>query len=45
MTTQEILEDYPELLEIHIQSALASAAERDAKTKVMIHEVTPCIKE
>jgi uncharacterized protein (DUF433 family) len=32
MTTQEIPEDYPELLEIHILSALAFAAERDAMT-------------
>jgi uncharacterized protein (DUF433 family) len=32
MTIAEILEDYPELQEIHIRSALAFAAERDAMT-------------
>jgi uncharacterized protein (DUF433 family) len=34
MMTQEIPEDYPDLLEIHIRSAFAFAAERDAMTKV-----------
>ncbi|MDR0877590.1 MAG: DUF433 domain-containing protein [Treponema sp.] len=38
MTIQEILEDYPELQEVHIRSALAFAAERDAMTKVFVHE-------
>ncbi|MDR3338022.1 MAG: DUF433 domain-containing protein [Treponema sp.] len=38
MTIPEILEDYPELQEIHIRSALAFAAERDAMTKVVVHE-------
>jgi uncharacterized protein (DUF433 family) len=38
MTEQEILEDYPELQQIHIKAALAFAAERDAMTKVLVHE-------
>ena len=38
MTEQEILEDYPELQQIHIKAALAFAAERDAMTKVIVHE-------
>ena len=38
MTEQEILDDYPELLKIHIKAALAFAAERDAITKVIVHE-------
>ena len=38
MTEQEILEDYPELQSVHIKSALAFAAERDAMTKVIVHE-------
>jgi uncharacterized protein (DUF433 family) len=38
MTTPEILEDYPELQGIHIRAALAFAAERDAMTKVVMHE-------
>ena len=38
MTEQEILEDYPELQKIHIKAALAFAAERDAMTKVIVHE-------
>ena len=38
MTEQEILADYPELQSIHIRAALAFAAERDAMTKVMVHE-------
>jgi uncharacterized protein (DUF433 family) len=37
--TAEILEDYPELQEVHIRSALAFAAERDAMTKVIVHEI------
>ncbi|GHU12247.1 hypothetical protein FACS1894161_0050 [Spirochaetia bacterium] len=40
MTHEEILEDYPELEEAHILSALAFAAERDAMTKVVVHEAT-----
>ena len=39
MTEQEILEDYPELQQIHIKAALAFAAERDAMTKVIVHEI------
>jgi len=38
MTEQEIIADYPELEETHIRAALAFAAERDAMTKVIIHE-------
>jgi uncharacterized protein (DUF433 family) len=38
MSTQEILEDYPELQEMHIRAALAFAAQRDAMTKVFVHE-------
>jgi uncharacterized protein (DUF433 family) len=38
MSISEILEDYPELEEIHIRAALAFAAERDAMTKVVVHE-------
>jgi uncharacterized protein (DUF433 family) len=38
MSTQEVLEDYPELQEVHIRAALAFAAERDAMTKVFVHE-------
>jgi len=38
MTEEEILEDYPELQKIHIKAALAFAAERDAMTKVIVHE-------
>jgi uncharacterized protein (DUF433 family) len=40
MTNQEIIEDYPELKEIHIRAALAFAAKRDAMTKVLVHEIT-----
>ena len=38
MTKDEIIEDYPELQEAHIRSALAFAAARDKITKVFIHE-------
>ena len=38
MTEQEILEDYPELQQIHIKAALAFAAKRDTMTKVIVHE-------
>ena len=38
MSEQEILEDFPELQNIHIKAALAFAAERDAITKVIVHE-------
>ena len=38
MTTKEILEDYPELQEVHIRAALDFAANRDKITKVFIHE-------
>jgi uncharacterized protein (DUF433 family) len=41
MTNQEILEDYPELEEVHIRSALAFAAERDAVTKIIVHNKRP----
>jgi uncharacterized protein (DUF433 family) len=40
MTNREIIEDYPELQEVHIRSALEFAAGRDASTKVAICEVT-----
>ena len=38
MGIAEIIEDYPELQEIHIRAALAFAATRDKITKVFIHE-------
>ena len=38
MSEQEIMADYPELQEIHIRASLAFAAERDAGTKVIVHE-------
>ena len=38
MTTDEIIEDYPELQEVHIRAALDFAANRDKITKVFIHE-------
>jgi len=38
LTYSEILEDYPELEEVHIQAALAFAAERVAVTKVFVYE-------
>jgi uncharacterized protein (DUF433 family) len=41
MTSPEILEDYPELQEVHIRSALAFAAERDAITKIIVHNKRP----
>jgi uncharacterized protein (DUF433 family) len=41
MSITEILEDYPELMEIHIRAALAFAARRDAITQVFIHETAP----
>ena len=37
-TAQEIVEDYPELQEIHIRAALAFAAARDKITRVFVHE-------
>jgi uncharacterized protein (DUF433 family) len=37
---KEILDDYPELTEIHIRAVLAFAARRDAMTQVLIHEIT-----
>ena len=38
MTDQEIIDDYPELQKVHIRAALAFAAERDAITRVVVHE-------
>ena len=38
MTILEIIEDYPELKEVHIRAALAFAAARDKITKVFLHE-------
>jgi uncharacterized protein (DUF433 family) len=38
MTTQDILDDYPELQEIHIRAVLTFAAARDTITKVFVHE-------
>jgi uncharacterized protein (DUF433 family) len=37
---EEILNDYPELTEIHVRAALAFAARRDAMTQVLVHEAT-----
>jgi uncharacterized protein (DUF433 family) len=39
MNEQEIITDYPELQGAHIRAALAFAAERDAMTKVITHEI------
>jgi len=38
MTFNEIIEDFPELKDVHIRAALAFAATRDKMTKVFIHE-------
>jgi len=38
MTTGEIIADFPELREVHIYSALAFAAARDAVTEIAICE-------
>ena len=38
MSVGEIIDDYPELKEVHIRAALAFAAARDKMTKVFIHE-------
>jgi len=38
MTNQEIMEDFPELKEIHIRAALAFAAARDAMTEMVVYE-------
>jgi uncharacterized protein (DUF433 family) len=38
MTTEEIIEDYPELQEVHIRAALVFAATRDKIKKIFIHE-------
>ena len=38
MSTEEIIEDYPELQEVHILAALDFAATRDKITKIFIHE-------
>ncbi len=38
MSEQEIVEDYPEIQNVHIKAALAYAAERDAVTRVLVHE-------
>jgi uncharacterized protein (DUF433 family) len=38
---KEILEDYPELTEIHIRAALEFTARRDPMTQVLIHETAP----
>jgi len=38
MTTKDIIDDYPELQEVHIRVALAFAAKRDRITKVFISE-------
>ncbi|GHV89082.1 hypothetical protein AGMMS50267_14420 [Spirochaetia bacterium] len=34
----EILENYPELQEVHIRAVLAFTAQRDAQTLVFVHE-------
>ena len=38
MSIKEIIEDYPELQEVHILAALDFAANRDKITKVFVHE-------
>ena len=39
MTNQEIIDDFPELKEIHIRAALAFAATRDAMTEMVVYEI------
>lgn len=36
MTTPEIIDDFPELQDIHIRACLAYAAERERKVKVVV---------
>ena len=36
MTTSEIVDDFPELQDIHIRACLAYAAERERKVKVVV---------
>ena len=38
MTNQELIEDFSELEEIHIQAALAFAAARDIMTEIAVYE-------
>ena len=38
MSHQEIVEDFPELEEIHIRAALAFAAARDAMTEMAVYK-------
>ena len=38
MTNQEIINDFPELEEIHIRAALAFAATREAMTEMVVYE-------
>ena len=39
MTNQEIIDDFPELGEVHIRAALAFAAKRDAMTEMAVYEI------
>jgi len=39
MTNKEIIDDFPELEEIHIRAALAFAAARDAMTEMVVYEI------
>ena len=39
MTYQEIIDDFPELEEIHIRAALTFAAARDAMTEMVMYEI------
>ena len=39
MTNKEIIDDFPELEEIHIRAALAFAATRDAMTEMVVYEI------
>ena len=38
MTNKEIINDFPELEEIHIRAALAFAAARDTMTEMVVYE-------
>ena len=39
MTNKEIINDFPELEEIHIRAALAFAAARDTMTEMVAYEI------
>ncbi|MDR1719513.1 MAG: DUF433 domain-containing protein [Dysgonamonadaceae bacterium] len=41
MTTADILEDYPDLQEVHIRAALNFVAERESYIKIISSDATP----